>query len=52
MTCSPDAVQEKREARSASDIKTLHTESRVARLFEIKVVRRGPVTLNVIRLTT
>ena len=28
----------------------LHTESRVARLFEINVVRRDPVNMDVIRL--
>ena len=30
-----------------ADNKSVHTESRVARHFEIKFVRRGPVTSNV-----
>ena len=30
--------------------KMLHTESRVARFFEIKIVRRDPVNIDVIRL--
>jgi hypothetical protein len=32
------------------DNKSVHAEPRAARLFEIKVVRRGPVTSIVIRL--